>query len=194
MKTQLILLAEPILVSDEEINEGDNVLDNVYRIWTNIESCWLKPMKDAIKNQSIHYMPKGKIIAGIPELPLIDFSALSKEDCKKIGWVDVEKLANDYAIATKSPNRTAHKFGFIEGFKTAQSLNEKKFSEEGILKAIAEAQYFSDIIHILRKPKIIDVEVEMEDLNDYDDDETDGLLPILRPKITNNSIKIIKIL
>lgn len=60
-----------------------------------------------------------KIIAGIKDLPSIDFSLLSEEDCKKIGWVDVEKLCpcigNDF------------RFEWISGFKIAQFLNDKLF-------------------------------------------------------------------
>lgn len=69
-------------------------------------------------------------------------NVLSDEDCKKIGWVDVEKLANEkYQKQSDNPPYTIITpkdkiLGFIEGFKAAQSLNEKKFSEEEIDNSI----------------------------------------------------------
>lgn len=79
-----------------------------------------------------------KIVAGVEFLPSIDFSLLSEEDCKTIGWVDVEKLAEKIVI-NNNPNG-AENFSMsvfnglvkdiINGFKIAQSLNDKMFSLE----------------------------------------------------------------
>ena len=78
------MLPQPILVSDEKYNDGNFVL--------------LPYSYDIVKcvNGTTFIEGSKKIIAGIPELPSIDFSGLSEEDCKKIGWVDVEKIANEY--------------------------------------------------------------------------------------------------
>lgn len=81
-----------ILVSDEGINEGDRIirLSNLEQSIANDE--WDNDTHDDWR----------KIVAGIPDLPSIDFSSLSEEDCKKIGWVDVEKLALKYVISIYS--------------------------------------------------------------------------------------------
>lgn len=98
MKLQLIMLPQPILVSDEEIKDGDSL----YYATTNVI---LKNYVSETPRRKDDY----KIIAGIPELPSIDFSALSEEDCKKIGWVDIEKLADKYSNFER-----ASKWGDIE--------------------------------------------------------------------------------
>lgn len=73
-----------------------------------------------------------KIIAGFFGKPKLDLSLIADE----IGWVDVEKLAEEkypIQIGGSAWMPTTHdciqankQEGFIEGFKAAQSLNEKK--------------------------------------------------------------------
>ena len=167
------------------------------------------------------------IIAGIPELPSIDFSALSDEDCKKIGWVDVRKIAQKYREEKREQiiigkdkvqgiTACLHaEQGYFDGFKTAQSLNDKKYSEEDMRKALWELgdvlfnnnqhgikedepkKYFDTIIQSLSQPKVFNIEVEMDfgvkDSGVYGSSSSSNISPI-KPKITNNSIKITKIL
>lgn len=191
---KLIMLDNPILVSDEEIKENDFV----YRHYPDGGSHIGKSLQksDNLKKERVF-----KIIAGIPSLPSIDFSALSEEDCKKIGWVDVERIANElfepHSSNILSPQYAMRNY-FIRGFKAAQFLNEKKYSEEDLRKAFEAGQLdksnnwygndFTQFFQSLSQPKVFQVEVEME--NDYEEPVGD----ILRPKITNNLIKIIKVL
>lgn len=126
MKTQLIKLQEKfILVSDEIAG------------YTYNKPTWNSDNRIGLpeNNQS------RKIIAGIPPLPSVDLSLLKEKDCKRIGWVDVEKLAETYnetlehrlTYDTKEGNFLIGKLqGWINGFKTFKSLNDKMFSLEQI--------------------------------------------------------------
>lgn len=195
MKIQLVNYVEPILIGDELTSDQAQTIP--------------------------HYQSNDKklfkIIAGIHGLPSIDFSALSEEDCKKIGWVDVEKLAMKECVC--GTGDCSHVKSYIRGFKAAQALNEKKFSGEDVRKAIEMAREIIDgkevfelegilgltevcthncsvhsvdkIIQSLSQPKVFDVEVEMEayKVNGMSDEASSW-----RPKITNNSIKVTKVL
>lgn len=217
MKLQLIMLPQPILVSDEEIKNGINAFychpshnfpdGGMITKIENIKYSDYKPYE--VKHIEGWGVKEGykKIIAGIPELPSINFSALSEEDCKKIGWVDVEKLAEDFGGNGKF--LTDKKYGFREGFKAAQSLNEKKFSEEDVLWVmnLAYANGVNNkgmgrdfMMGRLSQPKVFDVEVEMEELFleedslNYTHEKNDISGSKWFPKITNNSIRVIKII
>ena len=215
------MLPDPIVVSDDEIKEGDLYLNGngVFKC-SNKESgtCELAVNSLAKYNK--------KIIAGIPELPSIDFSALSDEDCKRIGWVDVEKLAHKAAQQrfrlTHIPLDNIHEYGgeiltFIEtwmmGFKTAQSLNDKKFTEKQMIDAVLQGMqkgmaimndipetdndWINNYVKRLAQPKVFDIEVEMEEKTNWietNNGMTSTPVNYLIPKITNNSIKITKIL
>ena len=238
MKTKLIKLQDKfILVSDEEIKAGDKVLETYADSSVRITEA--TPMSITINSEYAKGFQK-KIISENP-----DFSLLSEEDCKTIGWVDVEKLAEKEMINTKasawiynqlseSPSEdnefcaeVATDF-WIEGFKTAQSLNDKMFSLEdvvsilddiqkdladyqneigiGMMDDIQWQQMFVDRViasitsyeQLSLQQTSWDVEIEMEEGEDYlagmagsneiwasyDD----------KPKITNNSIKVLRIL
>ena len=89
MNYKLIMLENPILVSDEKPSETDYYWDskqNTIRIGT---------------NNCVEGGYKKKIIAGYDSLPQIDFSILSEEDCKTIKFVNVDKLR---AIALANKN------------------------------------------------------------------------------------------
>lgn len=187
---KLIMLDNPILVSSEDIKTGDFCYNPRTKEFFNV------PDENYVTglNKNIDDF---KIIAGIPELPSIDLSSLLEEDCKKIGWIDVEKLAALSSLIEEIlPD--AHYRGYKEGFKTAQSLNEMKFSLQDIAIAFEAGRTFEvsgreslnqiEYLQSISQPKIFDIELEME--NDYEEPVGD----ILRPKITNNSIKIIKLL
>ncbi len=109
--------------------------------------------------------------------------------------------AQEYAIGTKSPNREAHRQGFVEGYKQAKSkmfsLNEVK----GLLfqvgnamryKGVNYASYFNyknvkeevdKVLQSLTKPKEYEFVPEMEN----DIRQTASLYP--QPKILNNKIQ-----
>lgn len=166
MRTKLITFndgREPIVVSDEKIGYSERYIDEVFNIGT------------AAKNNAGFYKNCKKIIAqGFSQ---IDF----KEGLEsKFGVVDVKKLADDWWKNNPKNKDYAlweQRNGFIEGFKVAQELNTKKFSEEDMREAIAESwnscedneneetftQCFNRIIQSLLKPyQVFDVEVEME--------------------------------
>lgn len=129
MNTTLIMLPQPILVSMKEpIVERSN--DCFYSFETSkIYSC--KEFHSAISCY--------KIIAGIEGLPILDLSAIAE----KIGWVDVEKLAEqqfpNFELILKEDWHSI-KNGFVDGFKAAQSLNEKKFTLSEMEQCWLQAQ------------------------------------------------------
>lgn len=197
------MLPQPILVSYEEINEHTKpcyCFNSTKNTWDDDVVFYQGTMPN------YHYKGFKKIIAGIPELPSIDFSALSEEECKNIGrahsndeWIS--ELTKD--IKDAHTLKTA-KLCLRAGFNKAQSLNEKKFSEEDINKirellvqgaltdmscssAIVE---FDLIIKSLSQPKVFDVEVEMDFAHT---DHVPGGFEYF-PAITNNQIKITRIL
>lgn len=209
------MLPQPILVvPKEETNSNDFIwttnipIERVKEIDKNYSTQkgyeWLFTVHGS-RNQYKSCEVKAKIIAGIPELPSIDFSALSEEDCKKIGWIDVKKLADKESDKHFLFCKGEYLQGFIEGFKTGQYLSDKKFSEEELLDWIEKHKYtwgiyngntaisyegLKNFIQFLFQPKVFDVEVEMEDF--YDEDNNMKVIQL--PKITNNSIKITKVL
>lgn len=193
---------QPILISDEEIKEGEpgySINNATYTHFSHLGSSYGR-----------------KIIAGVKDLPSVDFSALSEEDCKKIGWIDVEKLAWK-KLQYFNGNQWEEQLVFekwTEGFKTAQSLNEKKFSEEDIRKAIlfgykkgmkSEADAHRDnnlfeemdfnvdnFVQSLSQPKVFNVEIQIDRVRYPKGD--DGWEDVYTPRITNNTIKITNIL
>ena len=197
MGTQLIMFDSPIIVSDEKIEVGNWCFDKI--------NCLYKQETDKIFEL---FTGSKKIIAGLPELPSIDFNGFEEQ----LGIVDIEKLALlKYPKHTFADNEYGDdlsplcRMGFIEGFKAAQEPNEKKFSLEDVRKAFKEGLSYSNkhyhdysedlFIQSLSQPKVFDIEIEMEDKGGYRQDSMNGFwISKLVPKITNNSIKIIKIL
>lgn len=207
MKAQLIIFKdrESIIVSDEKINDNDFM----YRAKDGI----VKAVSDFFWDFKEPYQ---KIIAGIPGLPSVDFSALSEEDCKKIGWIDLDKLTTRFT-AERDSRGERDGFMFKEGLKTMQALNDKKFSEKldeeisNFTHDLRESastvnkQLFEGVIfglkHLkesLSQPKVFDIEVEMSGCNCQQRGYgvADGCAERNRcsPKIDNNSIKITKVL
>lgn len=184
MNYQLIMLPNPILVSDEKIKEGDY---------------YLTPSGNIVKAKGPCRFTKEwrKIIAGVPELPQLDLSLIADE----IGYVDVENLAK---VSCENSFSTALASGWwVEGFKACQSLNQKKYTEEDIMQAFAEGHaQFTDCgefeleekaeryVKSLSKPKVYNVEVEMM----YKNGRGHGLIQTNIPNISNNTIKVTKII
>lgn len=171
MKTKLIIHDNnPIIVSDEEIKEGD---------WFNRKGKYYVLRFDpgnseywTVSGKKVYASSSQKIIAGLDNLPEIDFNG-SEED---FGWVDVEKFAKEkYEYFSKNLPRTIitpkDKIeGFIDGFKKAQSLNEKKFTLDDLRNAFRAGRNngenktelnVNDFIQSLQQPKSWNVKVEM---------------------------------
>lgn len=118
MKAKLIILENPIVVTDEEIKEGDKSLLYSENIGCNILTHHEKVIEG--------YEGKKIISTNKP----IDYNGID------FGIVDVEKLANaanGYNYAAKETKAPIFNEGFIEGFKASQQLNEKKFSEDDLV-------------------------------------------------------------
>lgn len=150
-----------------------------------------------------------KIIAGLDSMPSLYYSDKVKQILRdKYGWVDVESLAFDLCEPKQMEFIGVSESdieSFIKGFKAHQSITNKMFSLEEIEKALnvaftagfehrTEANncmniFVASYLQSIQKPIQLKVEVEME--NDYEEPQGD----YLRPKINkNNSILITKIL
>lgn len=199
------MLPQPILVSDEKIVCGDMLLSKNYSFF---RSEYQSRLPEYNNDNQVR-----KIIAGIEGLPKLDLSAIAEE----IGLIDVEKLAKEYSgmrsAQSSSVDTSLHNArvaAFREGFKAAQSLNEKKYSEEDMIEFCQfHRDYFTQCSTEMwntvptvsesfkvwlskRKPKEYQVEVEMERVRYPKGD--DGWEDVYTPKITNNTIKVTKIL
>jgi hypothetical protein len=119
---------------------------------------------------------------------LVDYN-LSKQNCDEIFSslvVDVEKLAKKL-----SPNSSWEK-GYVAGFNKAMELNNKVFTLEEVHKLLRlvhilpnfELEQFEDennvlqidtfISHHIQQPTEIEVEIEMDILNEYEQPKLDS--------------------
>ena len=116
-----------------------------------------------------------------------------------------------------------------EFYKAAQSLNDKKFSEEDLRNVFnrgrlfqqtscvpfdkeAAKEVFAQVVQSLSQPKVFDVEVEMEEkttediqrelgiyghdegLNEAEYKDFAAKNSLIKPKITNGAIRILRVL
>jgi hypothetical protein len=209
MKTKYILHKLPegfIVTSDEISHKGDIVINNLDNL---IGEATRELNQGEIKDKEY-----SKVIA---QQDQIDFSGLSEEEQKRIGWFDLYAEAQNYAISTKSPNREAHRAGYVKGFQKAQELlSNRKFNSEDIMLAFnngysqftAQTMDCEDYIQSLSQSKSWQVELEMETIKGKyigrkqisvtpSGEPTyinEGYEEILQPKLTNSKITITKIL
>ena len=132
--------------------------------------------------ESGHHLNKGlrKIIAGLPNQPIIDHSALSDEDCKVIGCVNTQKIADKilskyYSDYYENKWHYDRESKFIqESIITAQSLNDKKWSDEDMRKAldlglllisgnVHNEQHFQELLNKLKQPQVFEIEAIVQD-------------------------------
>jgi len=193
---KLILLPEHnIIVSDEEIKKGDFIITPTTDGKTFFDFTNAEIHKGEYNYASNKFV--WKIIAGLPELPSIDYNGLEE----KFGIVDVYKLAK-----LECPDDLAFENMFRRGFQASQHLNNKKFTAEEVLVLLkrafncAWAKYDTVeagleskdedtecrwILNSANRPKEFDIEVEdmmIGNSHEY----------VTQPKITNNLIKILK--
>lgn len=221
MKLQLIMTEPPIVVNDEKVKDEDYIWTSDFvRKTKEVFNDWVVSDNIDGTEEMTSYTNCKKIVAGLPNLPTIDFSSLSEEDCKKIGYVDVFALAeNKYPLenALHMFSTNVIRTGFVEGFKLAQQMNDKKYSEEDILVDFCIKTFYSNpdpegtdydkcliyarnYINSLKQPRVYDIEVEMEKVCRLEHSNERCIHCINGcdkdfeiPKITNNSIKITKI-
>lgn len=211
MNAELILLDTPILVSDEKPLETD-------KYWDSMQNTIREGTNNAVKGGY-----KKKIIAGIEGLPSIDYNGLEEElgivDVEKLAVkvfpIKNERFYNKFDDGVVSGEweedvNENYRIGFVEGFEKAQSLNDKKFTLEDMKKAVIAGFEFipvdpnsydedaEEILRSLQQPKTVTVEIETENydyLEEWDDVKEEPYETFrIRPKITNNTIKIIKTL
>jgi len=102
-------------------------------------------------------------INGIKSSKQIDYNGID------FGVVDVEKLAEE-RFGSERTNHQSQRFGFIEGAKTIQQLNEKKFTLEELKYAyecgrnhqfnLLSSHTLKETIEYLSLPKTYDIEIE----------------------------------
>jgi hypothetical protein len=141
----------------------------------------------------------------------INFSGLSEEEQKRIGWFDLYVEAQNYAISTKSPNREAHRAGYVKGFQKAQELlSDRRFLEDdlkiamifGTMRSKLTSKELDDclptLVQSLSQPKSWEVELEMEECETHRLDECYSRFQCcenpIKPKLNNGKIIITKIL
>ena len=197
------------MVSNEEITLSDTLKD-----------LWYYFKGEIIKREYSHHSEGKKIIAGIESLPTLTYSDEVKQILKdKYGWVDVEELAKQYARKQcddlyNKEGITGASWGwetaldFKEGFKAHQSITNKMFSlddvencwnefvkiDDNIINNGSSSSFLVYLKQFLQQPIQLNVEIETEP---YTVGEM-SKLPLgtinQKPKITNNSILITKIL
>jgi hypothetical protein len=160
-----------IVTSDEIPNVGDTVVES-------------------LECQSI------KVIAKQYQ---IDFSSLSEEEQKEIGYFDVDSVVD--SILDKEYHNVdlcysdfkIYEQGYRSAFQKAQELlSDRKFTKGEMKLAFLETdtnRSFEEFIRSLSQTSW-KVELEME----YDLESIDSSKKVMRPKLTNGKIKILKLL
>jgi len=115
-----------LVVSDEEIKEGDCVIDNVGRIWIKMEDCFVKAAKDNAYGKSY------KIIA---HLPLNNSPILEGVDLLPPLEDEVDKLADELTSHLAFPEE--RRYGIYIGYNKAKE--KYKYTEDDMIIAIQQA-------------------------------------------------------
>jgi hypothetical protein len=188
-----------IVTSDEDILSYNGLK---YLAYPDYSTVHIWDMKGIHKDKSVWVKPV------IAQQDQIDFSALTEEEQKKIGWFNTEKLAYKDIEDNFGSNVTFIEGGlkWIEGFqigfqKAQELLSDRMFTIEDIKNAWRQGYNevnLDDHIDRLLKPKSWEIEAEMEVIplsqkqgfnmgamgSDFE----------LKPKFTNNQLKITKII
>ena len=163
-----------IITSDEEIKEGDLQ-------WFPFNN----NIKTASEEQGIHPDCK-KVVA---QQDQIDFTFLSEEDQKKIGWYNIEQFAHEVLIKWGIFSGSLHtgiRDGFVEGFqKAVELLSDRVFTMEDMDKAFKQG--LNSTSYLLSQQKSWDIEIEKVTF-------FSKLSSSVQPILTNGKIKILKLL
>lgn len=155
-----------VIIDDQaDVYNGDYFLTSKLRVEKETWNLGIKPLVTHATN------PQEEHIGKIKKIELSDVLEL-------IGEVDVEKLALEAYPVTKFEDEFDYRFrlGFNEGFKKAQSLNKKLYTEEdmrkcyeGVLQNVgtiikqSDLPTFSEYVNSLSQTKSYSVEVEEKD-------------------------------
>lgn len=197
MKLTLHKLKEGFIVtSDEPITMSDTLKD-----------CYYLFKNEVVKREYTHPTESLKVIA---QQDQIDFSTLSEEEQKEVGWFDVDKLALDRYPITQFEDEFDYRFrmGFNEGFRKAQELlsdnvcptkelldfinNEDNHTEGELGNSCIDV---NTLINFVTQTKSWEVEVEMESKwIGHPDDFDNPHKEITVPKFNKSKLKILRIL
>ncbi len=192
-----------IITSDEKIKDGDLL----FNLKAKTPELFVKDFK--YDSNDVWYK---KVIA---QQSQIDFSALSEEEQKEIGWFNTWDIAKNYVktlgiLGSDIDNVTSENL-IVWGFQKAlELLSDRKFTLEDVKKAVdialnssyVSTQHFSghstvkhnftsdEITQSLSQPKSWKVELEME----YDLESIDSSKQVMKPKFINDKVKIFKII
>ena len=151
------MLSSPILINDQndEYKEYD---------WNNLN------YSDFDGNSSV-------IVSGfgLPQLPKLDLSKLTTDECISIGWIDNEWIEETSNLLNDEIIKKVSRLCLTSGHSKTRVMNKDKFllDFEDMRKIILMSRIrnynttprysFDEIISSCCKPKMFDVEVEFED-------------------------------
>ncbi len=143
-----------------------------------------------------------------------DFSSLSPEEQKEIGWFDVENELNKLLDKDENLYSMVELMSYKLGFQKAQELlSDRMFTLEDMRNAFDRGEWdgcgksntvrntiFDDFIQSLSQPKSWEVEVEMETLYleedsmnyTHEQDDVSGSKEF--PKLTKGKAKVLRII
>jgi hypothetical protein len=193
-----------IITSDEDINIGEQYLDDSNFI------------RRSVTGEGEYWRARNNYKKVIAQQDQIDFSFLSEDEQKKIGWFDVDKLKLEkYPIDRKFNDsfESGLRIGFIEGFQKAQELlSDRMFTLEDMKKAFNAGDNYryyenggfrSIPSDVLDEEQFIEslsqkswkIELEMNDRCKCGTTcEYEVCIHESKPKLTNGKIKILKLL
>lgn len=217
MKYQLHKIPEGfIITSDEEPLEKDFVYAiDTYQGTSTTLGKLLSAEFGGYKVEPISKIPtycrfgKDEVFKVIAQQDKIDFSVLSEEEQKEIGWFDVERLSQEnYPISNINWTNKTKKDAFIVGFQKAQELlSDRRFTEQNIIDSLYKGEELAKLfgtnkmeernifIQSLSQPKHWEVEIEMvhSSYTTNGKGEDPKTITEFYPKFTNNKVKILKI-
>ena len=182
-----------IITSDEKINKGDIAFETLNKVlFTVLE-------ENDYSNSSFK-----KVIA---QQDQIDFSALTEEEQKEIGWFNIYKLFQEDSFEVGVDGHSALTT-YTAGFQKAQELlSDRRFTLEEV------GELFQQIVRIIPEQELRKwtkesfvkhfaalqnrswaIEVEMGEYSLNSDGEPIGFPDMSKPKFTNGKLKVSKIL
>lgn len=180
-----------IITSNEKPKDGELVLP---------DSKIITPYREMYKGDE----PLKCWLKVIAQQEQIDFSALSEEDCKKIGYFHYFKIISE----NKHLEKLGWEKGFYDGVQEArQFLADRMFKQNDLIFMYNQGvsatrqsvdSYDNCLSHIQslsQKSWSIEIEMEQENLGSvFNGIGSNIMWGEVKPKLTNNKIKILKLL